>query len=84
MTTYDDHSLPAPSARAIELHGRMVEFMCTEVLPGEQAYPDHRRAGGSDDHALPLAVEELKAKTRELGLWNLFLPPAGPSTGGAA
>ncbi len=74
MTTYDDHSLPAPSARAIDLHGRMVEFMRTEVLPAEQAYADHRRAAGPDDHSLPPVVEELKTRAQALGLWNLFLP----------
>jgi acyl-CoA dehydrogenase len=74
VTTYDDHSLPAPSERAVDLHGRMVEFMRTEVLPAEQAYADHRRAAGPDDHTLPPVVEELKTKAQALGLWNLFLP----------
>ncbi len=65
---------PAPSARAQELYESLVEFMREEVFPGEAAYDDYRAQAGPDDATLPPVVEELKAKARERGLWNLFLP----------
>lgn len=65
---------PAPSARALELHESMLSFMREQVLPAEAAYDAHRQAAGPGDHTLPPVVEELKAKARERGLWNLFLP----------
>ncbi len=69
-----DHSLPARSARADELHERMVRFMTERVLPAEESYAEHRRAAGPDGHDVPPVIEELKAAAREQGLWNLFLP----------
>ncbi|GAA2137680.1 acyl-CoA dehydrogenase [Nocardioides koreensis] len=65
---------PAPSDRAVELHARLTEFVQTQVLPGEPAYHSFRAERGHDDHTVPPVVEELKAKARAQGLWNLFLP----------
>ena len=65
---------PAPSDRAIELHARLTEFVQTQVLPAEAAYHSFRAERGHDDHTVPPVVEELKAKARAQGLWNLFLP----------
>jgi acyl-CoA dehydrogenase len=66
----------APSPRAADLTARVAEFMATEITPIEPAYHHHlaeaRRTG---DPWTPLPVlAELKAKARERGLWNLFLP----------
>ena len=69
-----DHSLPTRSARAAELHERMVRFMTERVLPAEESYAEHRRAAGPDGHDVPPVIEDLKAAAREQGLWNLFLP----------
>ncbi|RTL70398.1 MAG: acyl-CoA dehydrogenase [Pseudonocardiaceae bacterium] len=69
-----DVGLPEPSARARDLHARMVEFMRERVLPAEAAYREHRRAAGPDDHTVPPVVEELKKEAQARGLWNLFLP----------
>ncbi|WP_248580063.1 acyl-CoA dehydrogenase family protein [Nocardioides sp. InS609-2] len=69
-----DHSLPTPSARAVELHERMVRFMTEHVLPAEESYAAHRRAAGPDGHDVPPVLEELKVAAREQELWNLFLP----------
>ncbi len=69
-----DHSLPSPSARAVELHGRMVRFMTDRVLPAEESYAAHRRDSGPDGHDVPPVIEELKVAAREQQLWNLFLP----------
>ncbi|WP_370246469.1 acyl-CoA dehydrogenase family protein [Nocardioides sp.] len=64
----------APSPRARELYAAMLAFMAQEVLPAERAYEEHRHAAGEQDHSVPPVIEELKAKARERGLWNLFLP----------
>lgn len=54
----------------------MAAFIADEVAPVEHAY--HRdlaelRRTGDPWQPLPI-IEELKAKARSLGLWNLFLP----------
>ncbi|WP_148615281.1 acyl-CoA dehydrogenase family protein [Nocardioides rubriscoriae] len=68
----------APSARAADLTERVRAFLAEEVEPAEPGY--HRdlaeaRRTGDPWKPLPL-IEELKAKARERGLWNLFLPAA--------
>jgi acyl-CoA dehydrogenase len=65
---------PAPSEAAVRLHAEVVAFMREEVFPAEAAYEAFRHAAGEGDHTVPPVVEELKAKARERGLWNLFLP----------
>ena len=72
--TLVEHPLPAPSARAVELHERMVTFMRERVLPSEEEYLAHRRAAGPDGHVVPPVVEQLKQEAQAQGLWNLFLP----------
>jgi acyl-CoA dehydrogenase len=49
------------------------DFMNTHIYPNEQVYRDQldRQA---DRWQVPPILEELKAKARERGLWNLFLP----------
>jgi acyl-CoA dehydrogenase len=63
-----------PSGKAVHLHDELVDFMRTEVLPAEARYDAFREQAGPDDHTVPPVVEELKARARERGLWNLFLP----------
>src|SRR6476661_915040 len=65
-----------PSARAADLTARVAAFIADEIEPVEPAYhrdlAEQRRSG---DPWRPLPVlEELKAKARSQGLWNLFLP----------
>lgn len=69
-----DNSLAAPSARAVELHARMLSFMREHVLPAEAEYDAYRREAGPDDHVVPPVVERLKKQAQSDGLWNLFLP----------
>src|SRR3954447_15623592 len=66
----------APSARAANLTARVADFMATEITPIEAGYHrDLAEARRTGDPWQPLPViEELKAKARALGLWNLFLP----------
>ncbi len=58
------------------LQQRLTAFMDEHVLPAEQRFEDemaaHRAAGNAWQPA-PV-MEQLKAKAREAGLWNLFLP----------
>ncbi|GAA2422517.1 acyl-CoA dehydrogenase family protein [Streptomyces macrosporus] len=63
----------AHSPRAQEYIERVAAFVDTEVLPREREYLDALR-GQADRWAVPPLMEELKAKARERGLWNLFLP----------
>jgi acyl-CoA dehydrogenase len=64
------------SLRAQELLARLTTFLEQEVAPREEAY--HRELLARQDPwvVLPL-LEELKAKARDAGLWNLFLPDQG-------
>jgi len=62
------------SATAADYHKRLTEFMVDEVIPAERPYEEHRAAAGPGDFTVPPVVEDLKAKARERGLWNLFLP----------
>ena len=66
----------SPTPRAADLTARVRAFIADEIAPIEHDYQrdlaEARRAG---DPWRPLpVVEELKAKARALGLWNLFLP----------
>ncbi len=66
----------APSPRAADLTERVRAFLAEEVTPVEPGY--HRdlaelRRTGDPWQPLPV-IEQLKAKARERGLWNLFLP----------
>jgi acyl-CoA dehydrogenase len=61
------------SARARELLERVGAFIDAEVTPREEAY--HRELLTLDDPWVVLpAIDELKAKAKGAGLWNLFLP----------
>ena len=62
------------SARAQELHERLVRFLAEHVYPAEAEYTAYRQAAGPDDHTVPPAVEKLTRTARSLELWNLFLP----------
>ena len=63
----------APSAKAADYIQRVDQFIRTEIEPVEPEY--HRALGALDSPYVVLPViEELKAKAREQGLWNLFLP----------
>ena len=52
---------------------KLNEFMGAHIYPNEDAYYQEH-AEMSDRWQTPSMMEELKAKAREAGLWNLFLP----------
>ena len=63
----------AHSAKAAEYLERVREFIATEIEPVEADYHRELASAANPWTVLPL-IPELKAKARERGLWNLFLP----------
>ncbi|KAL1006824.1 hypothetical protein UPYG_G00077620 [Umbra pygmaea] len=63
-----------PKGQAI--HQQVTEFMKRHVLPAQQEVADYysKQAHSPQRWHTPQVVEDLKAKAREAGLWNLFLP----------
>jgi acyl-CoA dehydrogenase len=61
------------SDRAKRYHADLLDFMTEQVYPAEAVYEEQMRASG-DPHFQPPVIEELKARARERGLWNLWLP----------
>jgi acyl-CoA dehydrogenase len=60
-----------------DLHEQMLEFMDAYVYPNESLFEEQVAAG--KPWTRPPLMDELKARARAAGLWNLFLPhhPAG-------
>ncbi|HWS54512.1 MAG TPA: acyl-CoA dehydrogenase family protein [Pyrinomonadaceae bacterium] len=73
MTTSDDPYLGFQvSPRAREIYARLRDFMEEHVYPNERAFHEQIEEG---DRWQPVPLmEELKARARAEGLWNLFLP----------
>ncbi len=67
------------SPRGVDLRQRVTEFLDTEVIPAEEVYESQMQAS-ADPHFHPQIIEDLKAKAKERGLWNLFMPHATPWT----
>jgi len=63
----------ALSARAEDLRERLRDFADTVIDPATPTYYAQVAESG-DPHFHPPVMEELKAKARALGFWNLFLP----------
>jgi acyl-CoA dehydrogenase len=64
-----------PSPRCLDFKERLSAFMDEHVYPAEELY-ERQRAESGNPHHHPPVMEELKARAREAGLWNLFLPDA--------
>jgi acyl-CoA dehydrogenase len=62
-----------PSERCSEFKERLGAFMDEHVYPAEEMYERQLRESG-DPHFQPPVMEQLKARAREAGLWNMFLP----------
>jgi acyl-CoA dehydrogenase len=69
-----------PSERCSEFKERLSAFMDEHVYPAEPVYERQLRESG-DVHHQPAVMEELKARAREAGLWNMFLPDASLGAG---
>ncbi len=61
------------SDRVEELREKLARFMDAHVYPNESTYEEQLEAAESR-WRIPPIMEELKAKARGDGLWNLFLP----------
>jgi acyl-CoA dehydrogenase len=61
------------SPRQRELMRRVSEFMDEHVYPAEPTY-EAQMAEGERWKVIPV-LEELKAKAKKAGLWNMFMPP---------
>src|ERR1700716_3573064 len=59
------------SGKVKELRGRVQAFMDEYIYSNEQRFQDEINL---DRWSPTSVIEELKAKARALGLWNLFLP----------
>ena len=71
------------SERALDLQRRVKQFIDTEIVPAQAAYKNEvdtaRKAGNA--FIVPPTIERLKAKAKEAGLWNLFLPESSHGAG---
>mmetsp|Transcript_1599 Transcript_1599/g.3442 ORF Transcript_1599/g.3442 Transcript_1599/m.3442 type:complete len:486 (+) Transcript_1599:54-1511(+) len=88
MTTFSSSSEPSLTylrPEVVELKERLDEFIEKEVIPAEAEYHQHMKdrhehgTGKNDSRwssdAIPPCLPRLQARARELGFWNLFLPP---------
>jgi acyl-CoA dehydrogenase len=68
------------SPKVKELQKRVQSFMAEHVYPNEETYHNQLNSQG-DRWQIPPIMEELKAKAKTAGLWNLFLPESGRGAG---
>jgi acyl-CoA dehydrogenase len=69
------------SPKVIELQKRLTQFMEKYVYPNEKVYEEQLNEQESRWSGVPPIMEELKAKARAEGLWNLFLPESDSGAG---
>src|SRR3954466_4814058 len=68
------------SPKVRDLQAKLSAFMDAHVYPNEQRF--HDEVESNKDRWTPTTVvEELKAKARAAGLWNLFLPQSSRGAG---
>jgi acyl-CoA dehydrogenase len=68
------------SPKVKELQKRVQNFMEDYVYPNEEVYYNQLNSQG-DRWQIPPVMEELKAKAKTAGLWNLFLPESSRGAG---
>ncbi|KAJ2364054.1 hypothetical protein IW150_006581 [Coemansia sp. RSA 2607] len=66
-------SLVQLSPRVQELQRRLTEFVENECIPAEAEYQKALGTGEQRWKTVPPVMDRLKARARELDLWNLFL-----------
>ena len=69
-----------PSDKVKRLQGQVREFVRREVYPAEAVFERQLNEAPSR-WQIPPVLEELKAKARGAGLWNLFLPESDLGAG---
>jgi acyl-CoA dehydrogenase len=65
--------LPPTTEKAESLKRRIVDFMNEHVYPAEKIY-SRQLDEAPTRWSVPPVIEELKAKAKAEGLWNMFLP----------
>ncbi len=60
------------SPKAVDLAGKLSQFMAEHIYPNEAAYLAEVNAG--DRWEPSRLLEDLKSRAKAVGLWNLFLP----------
>jgi acyl-CoA dehydrogenase len=68
------------SDRVKEYQERLLRFMDEVVYPAERTYVEQLRESPTR-WVVPPVMEEMKAKAKEAGLWNLFLPESDKGVG---
>ena len=68
------------SGKVQDLRRRLTAFMDEQIYPNEPVFQEQLGAGESRWQVPPI-MEELKARARAAGLWNLFLPDAEEGAG---
>jgi acyl-CoA dehydrogenase len=68
------------SDKVKELQTQLAAFMDQHVYPNEAVYYQQLETG-PNRWSVPSVIEELKAKARAAGLWNLFLPASEHNEG---
>jgi acyl-CoA dehydrogenase len=68
------------SDRARALDGQLAEFMAAHVYPAETEFAEWDQ-DPARRWTIPPSLEALKAKAKNAGLWNLFLPDAEHGAG---
>ncbi|GAB3378697.1 acyl-CoA dehydrogenase family protein [Spongiibacter taiwanensis] len=63
----------SPSPKAEQLLVQLKQFMAEHIYPNEKAYAEQVHNASNRWQAMPL-MDELKAKAKAAGLWNLFIP----------
>ena len=72
--------IPEMSERSTKLRARVQEFMDEHIMPNEALY--YQQIEEADDRwDCPPILNELKAKAKAAGLWNLFLPESDKGAG---
>lgn len=63
------------SETSLRYQALLTDFMAQHIYPAEKAYAEALH--GADDRFAYLPImDDLKAKARAAGLWNLFIPPS--------
>jgi acyl-CoA dehydrogenase len=64
-----------PSDKCKAIQSQLERFMNEYIYPNERIYQEQAEAA-DDPHAEPVVMKGIRAKAKEIGLWNLFLPDA--------
>src|SRR5687768_18426984 len=79
MSSEDPYAGFQVSPRAKDIYQKLAAFMAAHVFPNEKTFAA-QVSEGERWRPVPL-IEELKAKARAEGLWNLFLPESEHGAG---